>query len=115
MKNLPENELFSAYLDGELTAAEQAQVEQLLSASPAARQLMDELRGVSSTLQSLPQEKVGEDLSARVLRTAERRMLTETGPGDDGEEPAMPLWRQTLRGMLSGRAWSGRGWPLPSA
>ena len=32
-------------------------MEQLLSASPAARQLMDELRALSSTLQSLPQEK----------------------------------------------------------
>ena len=44
MNDMPENELFSAYLDGELTAAEQAAVEQLLAQAAAARQLMDELR-----------------------------------------------------------------------
>ena len=43
MNDLPQNELLSAYLDGELTAAEQADVERLLAANPAARQLLDEL------------------------------------------------------------------------
>ncbi|NMC20686.1 MAG: zf-HC2 domain-containing protein, partial [Thermogutta sp.] len=33
MKDVPENELFSAYLDGEITAEEQAQLEQLLAGS----------------------------------------------------------------------------------
>jgi anti-sigma factor RsiW len=41
MKDVPENELFSAYLDGELTADEQAEMEQLLATSPAARQLIE--------------------------------------------------------------------------
>ncbi len=45
MNDLPQNELLSAYLDGELTAAEQAEIEQLLADSPAARQLVEELRG----------------------------------------------------------------------
>ena len=44
MNDLPENELLSAYLDGELSAAEQAEVERLLATNPAARQLLDELR-----------------------------------------------------------------------
>ena len=44
MNDLPQNELLSAYLDGELTAAEQAEVERLLATDPAARQLLDELR-----------------------------------------------------------------------
>ena len=77
MKDVPENELFSAYLDGELTAEEQAQMERLLATSPAARQLMEELRALSATLQTMPQYKLGEDLSERVLRAAERRILTE--------------------------------------
>ena len=85
MKEVPENELLSAYLDGELTAAEQVEVERLLAASPAARQLLEELRALSSTLQTLPQHKLGEDISQRVLRMAERRMLTE--PAAPGKLP----------------------------
>jgi hypothetical protein len=90
MTDLPQNELFSAYLDGELTAAEQAEMEQLLATSPAARQLLDELRALSATLQNLPREGIGEDLSRQVLRVAERRMLTEGGPGDAETAPMPP-------------------------
>ena len=112
MDKVPESELLSAYLDGELTAAEQARVEQLLAADPAARRWVDEMRALSNTLQSLPQEKVGEDLGPRVLRMVERRMLTDAPPAEPAPqpaEPAQPLWRETLRGMLSRRAlvWSG--------
>jgi len=100
MKKVPENELFSAYLDGELTAAEQAEVEQLLATSPAARQLMDELRALSVTLQSLPVQRLGEDLSERVLHAAERRMLADPGCSDGRQPPANnngSLWRAILR------------------
>jgi negative regulator of sigma E activity len=84
MLDLPENELFSAYIDGELTAEEQAEVEQILNANPEAQQLVDELRSLSSSLQSLPAYTLDEDLAARVLRQAEREMLAE---------PATPLPR----------------------
>lgn len=43
MNNVPDTELFSAYLDGELTADEQVRVEQILAASPEARLLLEEL------------------------------------------------------------------------
>jgi len=106
MRDVPENELFSAYLDGELTAAEQAEVEQLLAASPQARQLLDELRTLSTTLQSLPQHKLEADFSERVLRAAERRILT----GDDQLARPAALERRSWRQrFLSPRAliWSG--------
>ena len=111
MKDLPENELLSAYLDGELTAEEQAEVERLLARSPAARQLLDELRALSSTLQNLPQYKLAEDLSERVLRTAERRMLTQSAaPGEAAvlPKPAPSTGRTILRRVLNTRAlvWS---------
>lgn len=77
MKELPEYELLSAYLDGELTADEQVRVEQLLAGSPEARQRLDESRALSGALQALPAYRVDEDLSPRVLRVAERRMLSE--------------------------------------
>ncbi len=100
MKKVPENELFSAYLDGELTAAEQAEVEQLLATSPAARQLMEELRALSATLQSLPAQRLGEDLSEGVLRAAERRMLEDPGHSDRRQSPvgsSGSFWRVILR------------------
>jgi len=104
MKDVPENELFSAYLDGELTAAEQADVEQLLAASPDARQLLDELRALSSTLQSMPPYTLDDDLSGPVLRMAERRVLTDGGLP---RGPVEPL-RGFRRRFLSSRAliWS---------
>ncbi|NQT13273.1 MAG: hypothetical protein HQ582_11025 [Planctomycetes bacterium] len=113
MKNVPENELFSAYVDGELTADEQAQVEQLLAASPAARQLVDELRALSSSLQALPTHKIGEDITARVLRRAEREMLSERQGADPPRpvvaEPEAYPWKGALRRMMRPRnlVWPG--------
>jgi len=109
MSDVPENELLSAYLDGELTADEQAHVEKLLADNPQARQLLDELRALSATLQSLPQYKLGEDISQQVLRVAERRMLTGTSDlPQPAKQPAEPR-ESRLRHMLSRRAlvWSG--------
>ncbi len=82
MLNLPENELFSAYIDGELTAEEQAQVEEVLSSSAAARQLVDDLRSLSQSLQALPAYHLDNGLAESVLRRAERQMLSQ---------PAAPL------------------------
>jgi len=89
MSDVNESELFSAYLDGELTADEQVRVEQILATSPEARQLLDELRALGSTLQGLPQEKLDEDLAARVLQIAERRMLApeEADESDLADKP----------------------------
>ncbi len=108
MKDVPENELLSAYLDGELTAAEQADVERLLARSPAARQLLEELRTLSSKLESLPQYKLGEDLSQQVLRIAERRMLTQPALPGELPKPAPTPRRAILRRVFNSRAlvWS---------
>ena len=105
MNDVPENELFSAYLDGELTAAEQADVERLLARSPAARQLLEELRALSSTLQAMPQYKLGEDITQRVLRMAERQILTGE---DQFPKPAAAPWQSLRRRLLNPRAlvWS---------
>ncbi len=82
MNHESQNELLSAYLDGELTADQRAQVEHLLATKPAARKLLEELRTLSATLKSLPRQKVGEDLSDVVLRSAELRMRTEPADGE---------------------------------
>jgi len=100
MKEPFDQELLSAYLDGELTAAEQARVERLLAENPKAKQLLDELRALSATLQSLPQEKIGEDLAPYVLRQAERELLTGSRPS----AAARSRLREMISHMLSRRA-----------
>ncbi len=112
MKDLLEHELLSAYLDGELTAAEQGQVEQFLAENPAGRQTLDHLRSVSLAVQGLPELQLSEDLSDRVLRHAERAILA--GPNEpDPSEPASPVaawrWQELFRRVVTSRgiAWSG--------
>ena len=84
----PSDQLISAYLDGEVSAEERAAVERLLAQSEPARRLLDELRSLQSDLHALPQEKLGPDFAASVLRQAERAMLMQ--PRDSvqgGKEP----------------------------
>lgn len=78
MKYQPDNELLSAYLDDELTAAERVQVEKMLAENPAARQLVDELRALRASLQSLPPRKLPGDLSETVLQTATARQTASS-------------------------------------
>jgi len=115
MKDVPENELFSAYLDGELTAEEQAQMERLLAGSPPARQLLDELRALSASLQSLPVYRLAEDLSEPVLRAAERRTLSgQTEPDVPAAQEDIPIspWRKVAQRLSRPRVWL---WPAVAA
>jgi hypothetical protein len=77
MDRLPDDELLSAYLDDELSAEERAYVERLVAERPEARRLLDELRGVRESLQSLPSYKLEPDFGAQVLQRAEREVLRE--------------------------------------
>ena len=70
-----DDEQLSAYLDDELAPDERVRVEARLSADPAARQLLDELRTVSQAMKSLPHAALGDDLRESVLRRAERAIL----------------------------------------
>lgn len=89
MKNFPE-ELFSAYLDGQLTSQERAEVERLLASSAEARQLLEELRLVRESLQRLPVYKVPEDLAARILQEARRRKAAALQPAPPASCPSLP-------------------------
>jgi len=100
MNNVPENELLSAYVDGELTAEEQAQVERLLAADPAARQLVDELRALSSSVKALPKHTIGRDISQQVVARAKRQMPTPApapSPEHEPPEDQAPAWRAIVR------------------
>jgi len=70
-----DDELLSAYVDGELTGEQLALVEQRLTDDPRAKQLVQELRALRQEVQSLPKETLGEDLRATIMQRAERSML----------------------------------------
>lgn len=105
MSDRHQEELLSAYLDGELNAAERAEVEALLASNPAARQGLEELRALSAILQSLPRQPLGEDLRPQVLRAAERRILTDAELESAGvsEAAPVPLTKAILRRFVNGR------------
>jgi hypothetical protein len=85
MHESTEEELISAYLDGELTTEEQAQVEQALAESAELRQIFEDLRMLSNNLQSLPRYRLDDQFADRVVRRAERSMLA---PPTSESEPA---------------------------
>ncbi|MGC4005299.1 MAG: zf-HC2 domain-containing protein [Pirellulales bacterium] len=63
-----DDERLSAYLDGELTAPEYAQLESRLVVDPALRRTVDELCAVRRQLEFLPEYKLENDFAAAVLR-----------------------------------------------
>src|SRR3977135_4293372 len=98
MSHEPQDELISAYLDGELAPDQQAKVKKLLAERSEYRQLYEELLALRSAFQALPQYQVGEDLSRRVIQRAEQELLigratrTESGGRTDAAlaHPAAP-------------------------
>lgn len=79
MKDLSENELLSAYLDGELRSDEKARVEELLDRDPAAREFVAELRALGAAVRSLPAHKLDNDFAPRVASLAKGRAESESG------------------------------------
>ena len=117
MSKLPQDELLSAYLDGELNAQRKADVEKLLAEDPSAQATLDSLRAASSAVKGLPVFKLDEDLTDDVLKIAERRMLADAPPlttsksagAKTGDKTAVePTWRTVARRFLTPRAiaWS---------
>jgi len=123
MNDVPDTELFSAYLDGELTADEQVRVEQILATSPEPGNCWRNCARWPAPCKACP-GKLDEDLSARVLQiascgcccpptraTSRRRRAAEAlkGPEADSIGWLGVPWREiSWRGMFSKRAliWS---------
>lgn len=69
-------ELLSAYLDGEVTAAERRQVEEWLAADPAVRGLYDRLLSLRHGVQAMPvplTQQPAQELANRVFQRVDRR------------------------------------------
>ncbi|MBI1900134.1 MAG: zf-HC2 domain-containing protein [Planctomycetia bacterium] len=88
MNPIPEEELLSAYLDGELPAAERAAVETRLAEDADWRAALAELREIRAELDSLPQHTLGADFAAQVLRRIERRLSAAPAAHVDRPEPS---------------------------
>jgi hypothetical protein len=101
-----DDELLSAYVDGELTASERALVEERLRTDPHAAQLVDELRALSSAIKSLPRETLGRDLRASVQ--AEVDGARADSNADSNHRHIVPLSEplDPPRGFRRGFIWS---------
>ncbi|MCA9229084.1 MAG: hypothetical protein KDA57_00420 [Planctomycetales bacterium] len=71
-----DDELLSAYVDGELDPQQSAFVEQRLRDDPGARQLVAELQELSASLRALPREQIGKSLRDAVLLRTEQEPVT---------------------------------------
>ncbi|MEM8864019.1 MAG: zf-HC2 domain-containing protein [Planctomycetota bacterium] len=72
----PADELLSAYLDGELSDAERTAVEKRLASDAGARQTLEQLRELSTTLRDLPPAKPNPSLRDAVLQQVEQDLDT---------------------------------------
>jgi hypothetical protein len=70
-------ELLTAYVDGELTQAQRAEVEQLLARDEPARALVERLRRTARLVGSLPRGRAPADLAGRVMAQLERESLLD--------------------------------------
>jgi anti-sigma factor RsiW len=85
-------ELLSAYVDGELSASERAEVERWLEQHPSARDKLEDFRRLSQMFGNLPRTEVPDEFRTQVLQRAERRMLLP--------DPAAPRKPGGKRGWL---------------
>jgi anti-sigma factor RsiW len=108
MNEHPLDDLISAYVDGELSPAETAEVEKLLADSAEARQLLEEFRALGASLRALPKLQLGPDFQERVLRQAERAALA----GDALSPPAADLPTVAASETISRfpRSWQSWKW-----
>ena len=98
----PDDELLSAYIDGQLSADELRDVEEWLERDPAARAMVDELRNVSSMVQSLPRETVPESWQAKLAGRLDKATTSISESG--GGMPTIPIGRSSRGWWYSGAA-----------
>lgn len=102
-----DDELLSAYVDGELTATERALVEERLRSDSTAAAFVNELRSLSSAIKSLPRQTLGRDLRAGVLAEVEqtRADLAQHGPAAERDAATLPP-ADRRAGLRRGLFWS---------
>ena len=91
-----DDELLSAYLDGELGDDDRAHVDHLLKTEPEYRKVYEELKSLRDSLQALPMYTLGERFHEHVLRAIEqsRPSSSSTRPGTDSASTSSSNWRK---------------------
>jgi anti-sigma factor RsiW len=97
---LPE-ELLSAYLDGELSPAEQQRVEQALSDSAELRVTLGEFREIGAALRTMPRHSLPADFTSGVMQGIERRMLLDANKQSSGSSHGQSGWFRSRSGRLT--------------
>ncbi|QDU98461.1 anti-sigma factor family protein [Lignipirellula cremea] len=106
------DEQLSAYLDGELQGDELAAVEQHLRENADAQRLVEELRALSQAVQALPVQRLDADFSQRVLRRAERELLSPAASnGAAAEKQPVDRTANTIPFPASGPSQPAAGAP----
>ena len=80
------DELLSAYLDGELSPADRAQVERHLANNEADRSLLSELQALRSEVAALPPAAISSDFADRVVQAADRLVAQRLLLPEDRDE-----------------------------
>ena len=103
------DELISAYLDGELSRAEAADVERALEEDPKLRRMLEELSTLQHGLQTLAPHEYDRDCSDSVLRRAERAMLLDsskdTNPARSNDDRPSPASLSPSNDSSSSKNW----------
>jgi hypothetical protein len=102
-------ELISAYIDGEVSPEERAQVEAWLAESSHLRQLHDELLALRSAVQSLGEHKLERELAPAVLRRAEHSVLRRTMADEETARAVRP--GSIVSWWERGASWRRVMWP----
>lgn len=89
-------ELLSAYIDGELSEAERAEVEGWLAGEADARRLLDELRHAARLVGGLPRAAAPRGLSAEVTARLEREALLGESRASPSTTRLVPIWQRGL-------------------
>jgi hypothetical protein len=86
------NRLLSAYVDNELTPRERKAVQRLLRESPEAHALLLQLQNNADAVRDLPQQRLGDDFSLRVLRRIAEKGIRPAGSFVASVRPPLPFW-----------------------
>ncbi len=89
----------AAYIDGELSAAERAEIEKHLAANPQHRKLIEELTGQRDMLLALPREKAPAELFETLQGQLERSVLL--GSAADAVDAPRHINRWPHRGAIA--------------
>ncbi len=102
-----DEQLLSAYIDGELTAEELVAVEAWLAEDGDARELVEELRNVAATLQGLPTQTLSDDWKRTLAERLDRATISTSSPANSPEANSHKVIpRLSVGRSLRGWTWS---------